>query len=101
MLVAQYVEPLRDPQIEGLPRQLVTPVRLLVQETHVLHSDLPYTPKPLERLHYTVRPKRSHSPHAASDRFRDSAVAASVAFSISCTPSLILCPSSLVWSLST
>jgi hypothetical protein len=41
MLVAQSIEPLRDPQIEGLPRQLVTPVRLLVKEAHVLHSDPP------------------------------------------------------------
>jgi hypothetical protein len=39
MLVGQQVELMRDPQIEALPCELVTPVRLLINETRVLHSD--------------------------------------------------------------
>jgi hypothetical protein len=50
MLVAQEIEPLRDSQIERLPCELVTPVRLPAKETQVLHSDLPCTPKPSSAL---------------------------------------------------
>ena len=39
---------------------------------------------------------RSHLPHAASDRLRDSSVPSCDAFATSCTPCIILCPSSLV-----
>ena len=38
----------------------------------------------------------SHLPHAASDRLRDSSVPSCDAFATSCTPCIILCPSSLV-----
>jgi hypothetical protein len=38
MLIAQLVELMRDLQIEGLPCELVTPVRLHLKETRVLTS---------------------------------------------------------------
>jgi hypothetical protein len=41
MLIAKSVELMRDRQIEGLPCELVAPVRLLLEETRVLHSDPP------------------------------------------------------------
>jgi hypothetical protein len=50
MLVAQYVEPLRDPQIEGLPCELVAPVCLLVKETHVFHFGPSLHPEPTQTL---------------------------------------------------
>jgi hypothetical protein len=40
-LVAHYVELMRDGQIYALPRELVTPVRLPMKETRVLHSRYP------------------------------------------------------------
>jgi hypothetical protein len=39
--IAKSVELMRDRQIEGLPCELVAPVRLLLEETRVLHSNPP------------------------------------------------------------
>jgi hypothetical protein len=52
MLIAHSVELLRDPQIEGLPCELVTPVRLLLKETHVPIPTflVPTSPKRVEHL---------------------------------------------------
>jgi hypothetical protein len=52
MLIAQQVKLMRDPQIKGLPCELVTPVRLVLKETRFLHSDLPCptSPKRVELL---------------------------------------------------
>jgi len=41
MLIAKLVELMRDRQIEGLPCELVAPVRLLLEETRVLDSNPP------------------------------------------------------------
>jgi hypothetical protein len=41
VLVAHCVELMRDGQIKALPRELVTPVCLLVKETRVLHPRSP------------------------------------------------------------
>jgi hypothetical protein len=41
MLITQAVELMRDLQIEGLPCELVNPVRLLMKETRVLHGNPP------------------------------------------------------------
>ena len=39
--IAKSVELMRDRQIEGLPCELVAPVRLLLEETRVLDSNPP------------------------------------------------------------
>src|SRR5262245_25917906 len=66
-------------------QELVTPVCLPTKEARVLHSDPPRRPKRLG--------SRSHLPHAASDRLRNSAVPSSVAFAASCAPCIIFWPS--------
>src|SRR6266436_3725728 len=44
-LIAHYVELMRDGQIKALPRELVTPVSLLMKETCVLHLGTPRRPR--------------------------------------------------------
>jgi hypothetical protein len=41
LAICKSVELMRDRQIEGLPCELVAPVRLLLEETRVLHSNPP------------------------------------------------------------
>src|SRR5204863_1597135 len=45
MRIAHYVELMRDSQIKGLPRELITPVCLLMKETYVLHPGSPQHPR--------------------------------------------------------
>src|SRR5262249_26013821 len=51
---------MRDPQIEALPCELVTPVRLLIKEARVLHSDTLLTQKNSNACSLQVRTRHSH-----------------------------------------